>query len=131
MNALIVGGLFAVALAALIAVFFVARSDPAPQTSNPAALVDEEKPTSSNVRAALQQPSLSTSASPVEETILDTEETAEQHPILNGQLYELSLEVRTLHKEAQDLERRLHRLVEMVERIENSQQEYQPVPPSL
>jgi hypothetical protein len=39
-------------------------------------------------------------------------------PALNGQFYELAAELRALHSEAQDIERRLGVLTEMVSRIE-------------
>jgi len=118
---LVVGGLFVIALIALIALFFVVRSEPHRNGTAAASASDGEKNEISTHRAEPTQPV--TQHIPIsvhrEEQRLPRE--AHARPIMNGQLRELSAELHDLHQQAQDIEQRLSILTEMIERIERSQ----------
>lgn len=134
MDFLIIGGLFALALVAIIALVFVIRSDSS--IGNREARTAQTTSATSDVPVVPIQPaeggisqvpttvSLPTSAlshsSADDETLTDQEEFA-HFPVSNGQFHELSVELHTLREQAQEMEIRLNRLTDMIERIERTQ----------
>lgn len=133
MNTLIIGGLFALAVVALVALAFVVRGESrTPQTPKAPPANEQSAPTV----AARQQAEASAPATPVVQNLPAPEKrdgivpvrTAparavekQRFPIANGQFHELSVELHTLHGQAQEIEHRLSILTEMIERIERSQ----------
>ena len=126
MSTLIIGGLFVVALLALVGLVFVLRSE------SGATRVAQTKPANPQSSAtspvvATGQPSASTygdvSPSMVSvPTVPPSVETEEPHfAMANGQFHELAEELHTLHEQSQEIEHRLSILSEMIERIERSQ----------
>ncbi|GAC1389116.1 MAG: hypothetical protein NVS4B11_19550 [Ktedonobacteraceae bacterium] len=124
MNILIVGGLFAIALLALIGIVFLIRSEPhTPKV--PAGKVESEPlkvlETAEVAKAGTPiQPSLPT---PNDEAVAEQQEI-QRFPIANGQFHTLSVELHALHMQAQEIEHRLSVLTEMIERIERDQSHY-------
>ena len=120
MNLLIVGGLMAFALVAILAAFLLAlgeqKASKAAQTSAPAT---QEPQSSVSAPSQAQQdtdtnkpnlPVLSQTALPI------------SNDVLNGQFHEFAAQIHTLHQEARQLEQRLSVLVEMVDQFEQSQE---------
>ncbi len=120
MQLLIVGGLFAIALIALIALFLVVRSEPRTNDTGAGASSygeKDESPVPAHLGAEqAQQIPLSVQR---EEQV----QTQGVHtlPVMNGQLHELSAELHDLHQQAQDIEHRLSILTEMMGHIKRSQ----------
>ena len=130
MSTLIIGGLFVVALVALVALVFVLRSESA--TPKAASIVQSVpvNPPNSATQDVMATSQIDTSAhrdvsSPsmtATTTVPTSEPTDEPHfAMANGQFHELTIELHTLHEQSQEIEHRLSILSEMIERIERSQ----------
>ena len=132
MNTLILGAIFLVALLAIGGAVWLALGErqgngsaPAPAAPTPASQQSQAPVTStSDGRASTERRAAATTAPPVEAGDLalapaQPATSGEQgFSALNGQFNELATELRALHREAQDIERRLSVLTEMVSRIE-------------
>ena len=138
MSTLIIGGLFALALIAILALVFVLRGEQhVTQVRNQpsTALISTTPPADDQSE---QQATLDTDTTM--QTFPQVDEPAsfnngQRFPLVNGQFHELSSELHTLHGQAQEIEQRLSALTSMIERIEerengrtNIAEEYAPVP---
>ena len=129
MSTLIIGGLFVVALLALVGLVFVLRSESSTTRAAQTKPVGPQSSATSHV-AATSQPvtathgDVSSSLAPAP-TVPDSIEPEEPHfAMANGQFHELAEELHTLHEQSQEIEHRLSILSEMIERIERSQDAY-------
>ena len=131
---LILGALFVVALLAIGGAVWLAvgerqtsatkPSQPAPAIAAPGQQVPAAA-TSGGQGAAAERPVVAPATVPVEthklvspEPVSSDAHREQPFSALNGQFYELAAELRALHRESQDIERRLGLLTEMVSRIE-------------
>jgi hypothetical protein len=120
-NLLIIGGLLAVGVLAILGAVLLGISEQRAETTLKNAEPLPALPTNRNPTVKLR---------PIEETVdsqpVATEKTlatleGEQIPsTLNGQFNELAGEIRSLHQQAQSLEQRLGALTETVDHIERS-----------
>ena len=124
MNFLIIGGLLAFGILALVGAIFLGLSEQrATSTRNnrveQAALPDLSRPVTHSVveSPTMVRPNLPASG----ETTFSREEQERRLSALNGQFHEVVGEIRTLHQQALQLEQRLGVLTEIVDRIERSQ----------
>jgi len=120
-STLIIGGLFVVALIALVALVFLLRSEPRTSETVPA-----NAPTNatSDVAVHSQPDELTTTSTnePSSPSVPVPVSTGETHfAMANGQFHELAVELHTLHEQSQEIEHRLSILSEMIERIERTQ----------
>jgi len=121
---LIIGGLLAIGLIALIALFFVVRSAPRTNGTAATAASHNEKntsPTQAQLGAEQTQPVTQHMPIPVYDEEKKLKRQVRTLPIMNGQLHELSVELHDLYQQAQDIEHRLLILTEMMGNIERSQ----------
>jgi len=123
-NFLIIGGLLAFGILALVGAIFLGLSEQrATSTRNnrveQAALPDLSRPVTHSVveSPTMVRPNLPASG----ETTFSREEQERRLSALNGQFHEVVGEIRTLHQQALQLEQRLGVLTEIVDRIERSQ----------
>ena len=121
MNVLIIGGLLAFALVALLAAVFLALGEQ--KASQRTATQTAAKPVSEQQAKALvpakeeqaadtnkqHLPVLSKSALPV------------ATDVFHGQFHEFAAQIHALHEEAMEFEQRLSVLIEMIDTIENAQ----------
>lgn len=116
MNFLIIGGLLAFALLAVLVAVLLGmreqRAEKARANGNGSVPTNAQKPaqetpTTSNYTAAPEK----SIPAPVDEQAL---------VMLNGQFHEFATEIRSLHQQAWNLEQRLRGLTEMVDHIEES-----------
>lgn len=124
MNLLIIAGLLAVALVAILVAVLLSineqqaekvRSQDAirPSKSAPATEVEANNAVTGNT------PNLTAlSAAPQKDALAGTD--GQMLPALNGQFREFASELRSLHQQASELEQRLRGMTEMVGRIENT-----------
>ena len=130
MNTLIIGGLFAIALLAILGAIFLARSEPRTPKVPPVTKVGNEplKVSETAQIAAAGAPTQPSLPAPKEEIIsqntVPVQQKAQSFPVANGQFHKLSVELHALHGQAQEIERRLSILTEIVERIEHDQSHY-------
>lgn len=124
MNVLIIGGLFLVALLALIGLVLTARGEQKPQststshTTAPVSSAAGEEAAHGTVQDPSREAPMAPKVTvPVERT-LTAQEEVQRFPIPNGQLHELSLELHHLQQQTQELEHRLGNLGSMVEHME-------------
>jgi hypothetical protein len=127
-NLLIVGGLLAVGVVAILGAILLGMSEQRAETrrnvqaSQPASIEKNTPlPTSQPVvTGKLVEKSIpSKTTIPAENALVRREEAS--LPVLNGQFHELAGEIRTLHEQASQLEQRLSILTKMVDHIERSQ----------
>ena len=125
MNLLVVGGLFIIGVLALVALVFVIRGEKVTQESSnvpPPVPTEQGEP---EIHTIADEPSSSAEVPDMadEETtpVVGNHVMDEWQPLVDGQLYELKNELRSLHEQAQGLEQRLKTIVDMVERIEQAQ----------
>lgn len=129
MSFLIIGGLLAVALLAILGAVFLgiseqraesARSNGGTTASSTGTrpVVEQQRAVSRGVeqRAPTRQ-----NTSPLAERSLVSTEESQQPYVLNGQFHELAVELQTLYQHARELERRLRTLTEVADRIEKTQ----------
>jgi hypothetical protein len=128
-NLLIIGGLLAVALLAILGAVFLGVSEqradrarmngganPGSTSSNP--MIAQQPTENRQVEQAttIRQSMPSSIERPVRST-----EINQQPYALNGQFHELAVELQTLYQHAWELERRLRTLADVAERIEKTQ----------
>jgi hypothetical protein len=126
---LIIGGLLAVALLAILGAVFLgiseqraesARSNGGTTASSTGTrpVGEQQRVVSSGVeqRAPIRQ-----NTSPLAERSLVSTEESQHSYVLNGQFHELAMELQTLYQHARELERRLRTLTEVADRIEKTQ----------
>jgi hypothetical protein len=126
---LIIGGLLAIALLAILGAVFLGMSEQRSEKarSNGGIIsgstgirpVVEQQPA---VNRAVEQstPVRHTTSPLVERSLVPTEESQRSFA-LNGQFHELAVELQTLYQHARELERRLRTLTEVADRIEKTQ----------
>ena len=130
MNTLIIGGLFALALLAIVGLVFLLRSEPQTPKKASVTKVDNE-PLKVSETAQIATGGLPTQPglpSPKEETALQqmvpSQQNVQRFPVANGQFHKLSVELHALQAQAQEIEHRLSTLTGMIERIESDQSHY-------
>ena len=127
MSTLIIGGLFALAILAIIGLFFLLRSEPrtpkvpVTKVSNEPLQVSETAQVASAGAPTLPAPK---DEAPSTLQTLPVQQHVQRFPIVNGQFHKLSDELHALHTQAQEIEQRLGVLTEMLERIEHNQNQY-------
>ncbi len=128
MNFLIVGGLLAFAVLAIVVAVILSISEQrsekarvnAATTSLPTVPVMEQPAEVS--RSVRRTVPLNRQDFPVAaEKPIRTSNDEQTLPALNGQFHEFAAELRSLYQQAWELEQRLHGLTEMVDRIEERQ----------
>jgi hypothetical protein len=121
-NLLVAGGLLILGVLFLVALVFVLRSEP-----NAKEGVSVPPPIPAEPEEAKTQSAAAAEPSSTAETQLTPDEgTApvamrEQHPLANGQFYEMVNELRSMHRQTQELEQRLSTLIDMAQRVEQTQ----------
>jgi len=122
---LIVGGLFIVAVLAIVVMIFVLRGEPdtnatASAPSPKPLAAEQNEPATQKTSASKPSVAAQTAPVPTEDFTTGPEDpqTDEWNPVANGQFHELANELRTLHQQAQEFEYRLSVLRDMIERIE-------------
>ena len=129
MNTLIIGGLFALALLAILGVIFLIRGE-SRTPKIPVTKMDNEplKMRETAQIAAGGAPTQPVLPAPKEEVlsqnIVPMQQKVSSFPVANGQFHKLSVELHALHAQAQDVEHRLSILTEMIERVEQDQSHY-------
>jgi hypothetical protein len=140
-NLLIIGGLFVLAIVAILGAILLSRGDEAngaaqtataaaerPEPTNLIAGSGPDVASSTNKAASLSVPAAGTSYTPPpsaeQETSNPSAAARLAQPVLNGQFHELAGEIRTLHQQAWQLEQRLSVLTDMVNQVERSQGGY-------
>lgn len=127
MNMLLIGGLFAIALLAIIGVVVLVANDrSAPQAQRAAFSTAQEaktvsEPTDTSRRAVSEQAATSVERAPDISAEVGTRGTA---PMMEEQFYELSAQIRILYQQVQDMEQRLKALIELTERFEHADTTY-------
>ena len=113
MNLLIIGGLLALGLLAIVGAVFLAMGERRTVAQSPPATARTTQP--------LKQPTgVPAAKMPVTNETLPA--VREETPlVLNGQYHELANELRTLHGQAIELEQRLSVLTEIADHIEHTQ----------
>lgn len=123
MSILIIGGLFAVALLAMLALVFLVRGTP--RTPEMKVTKVDNEPLKLSETAQVAAGGTPTLPAPNTETeVMPESHNVQQFPVGNGQFHRLSVELHSLHGQAQEIENRLDVLTEMIERIENNQVHY-------
>ena len=128
MTLLIIGGLLAVALLAILGAVFLGLSD---QRAEKARANGSVTISSSSATPLVEQSSAASratlSAAPTGQNPIPTAERSlrptgdgQQQYALNGQFHELTVELQTLYQHAWELERRLRTLAEVADRIEKT-----------
>ncbi len=140
MNILIIGGLFAVAILAIIGIVLLflgergaeaarkaSMQSPAPTVAKsarptaPLTPADNHEPAA---RPVAKEPVIQRRTFPRQAEAASADADHEENallPMLNGQFHEFVDELRDLHQQAWELEHRLSTLTQMVDRIERSQ----------
>ena len=130
MTTLIIGGLFAIALLAIVGLVLLLRSEPRTPKVPVTKVNDEPLKVSETAQIAAggspTQPSLPAPKEEIAATpqTVPVQQQVQRFPVINGQFHTLSVELRALHTQAQEIEHRLTTLNEMVERIEPDQSHY-------
>jgi len=121
-NLLIIGGLLAVGVLAIIGAVLLGiseqRAEESRRNSKPAPALPATRNPTVKLRPVEEAANSRATAT---ETTLATVEREQGISSLNGQFHELAGEIRSLHQQAQNLERRLGVLTEMVDHIERTQ----------
>jgi hypothetical protein len=133
-NLLIIGGLLAVGIVAILGAILIGMSEQRAETqrnahtNQPASIEHNTSTPLATGQPAASQPvvtgklvedSLSSRPkTPADNALMRREDAS--FPILNGQFHELAGEIRTLHEQAWQLEQRLSFLTKMVDHIEQS-----------
>lgn len=128
MNLLIIGGLLAVGVLAIIGAVLLGiseqRVEQSRRNSEPAPALHANRNPTVKLRPLEEAANSRTTAT---ETTLAPVEREQGLSRLNGQFHELVGEIRSLHQQAQNLERRLGVLTEMVDHIEHTQSNHTSV----
>ncbi len=129
MTLLIIGGLLAVAILAILGAVFLGvseqraekvRTNGSMPISSSSSIPSVEQPSTASRAAARTAPTRQ-NLPPIAESPLRSAGESQQQYALNGQFHELSVELRTLYQHAWELERRLRGLTEIAERLEETQ----------
>jgi hypothetical protein len=125
-NLLIIGGLLVVAAAAIIGAVLIGMSEQRTERARNASLKQPTSTASSDLamRKLVEEPTTTTSGPNLpttRESNLPSRGEDQRLFSLNGQFHELASEIRTLHRQASQLEQRLSILTEMVDHIERTQ----------
>ena len=132
MDTLIIGALLVVGIGAIVALFFVLRSNDTPQVPTPVHEDRQPIDASSNPNAAIsvqQEQSFTGSSESDARTVPDIDAQAnnqQEQPLkvrLNGQFHELAHGLRTLQQQATEMEQRLGSLNQLIDNIENDSTE--------
>jgi hypothetical protein len=124
-NLLIIGGLLAIAVVAILVAVLLGMSEQRAEKAringgaalgSTATMPLVEQPTTST--RALERGTSTRQVPSLAEKPLRSVEEGQQIIALNGQLHELAAELRTLYQQAWELERRLRGLTEKVDHIE-------------
>ena len=134
MNLLIIGGLLAVGIVAILGAILLGMSEQRAETrrnahtNQPASLEHNTNTPLATGQPVASQPVVtgklveenlpSRPNTPADNALMRREEAS--FPVLNGQFHELAGEIRTLHEQAWQLEQRLSFLTKMVDHIEQS-----------
>jgi hypothetical protein len=111
-NFLIIGGLLAIGIVAILGAILLSRGEPRTDAK-------KGRPTSQTTLVEGSGPDLPNNAlPPAEKSLVSAEDL---RPILNGQFHELAGEIHTLHHQAWQLEQRLSTLAAMVDQVERTQ----------
>ncbi len=122
MNLLIIGGLLAVGVLAIIGAVLLGISEQRAEETRRNRKPVQALPVNRNPTIKLKPIEEAANSRPeATETTLATVEREQGLSRLNGQFHELVGEIRSLHQQAQNLERRLEVLTEMVDHIESTQ----------
>ncbi len=137
MNLLIIGGLFVLAVVAIVGAVLLSRGDDANSTTGKNTTAMEPSAQANLLaRGAPARADASSTAAPgvqaaytVSEPAAGTSYTPATadglvQPLLNGQFHELAGEIRVLHQQAWQLEQRLGVLTDMVNQVERTQGGY-------
>ncbi len=123
MSTLIIGALFAVALVTIVGIVFLLRGEP--QTPKQGVTRVDNEPLQLSATSAIAEggaPTLPSLPVPNMETETTPEYSeTERFPVGDGQFHRLSVELHSLHGQAQEIENRLSVLTEIAERIEDNQ----------
>lgn len=130
MDTLIIGGLLVVGVGAIVALFFILRSDDTPKAAAVPQNVSQQASESShpNTPISVQQRPPNPGAAETEARTVPSMEASsrsdheQEQPIkvrLNGQFHEIAHGLRTLQQQATDMEQRLGSLNQMMDNIEN------------
>ena len=128
MTLLIIGGLLAVALLAILGAVFLGMSDQRAEKARANGSVTVSSSSATPLVEQQSAPSRATlSAAPTGQNPIPTAERSlrptgdgQQQYALNGQFHELTVELQTLYQHAWELERRLRTLAEVADRIEKT-----------
>lgn len=125
MSLLIIGGLFALGVVAILGAVLLGISEQRRENARANALAAQTLPVGEQTSSLPPTSAPVTTARPTipldrPAALLDHEEPAAL-PALNGQFHELADEIRELHQQAWDLEQRLSTLNETIARIERRQ----------
>ncbi|MBO0778217.1 MAG: hypothetical protein J2P37_05245 [Ktedonobacteraceae bacterium] len=112
-STLIIGGLFGLGLLSLIGLIFAARGERRPHRETPTATPRVEEAAEQAVTPGVNRPS----EAPVSQALPQQQQWLTAS---DGQLQELSFEIKSLHRQAQEIEQRLGLVTEIVGRIESS-----------
>ena len=133
MNTLILGAIFLVALLAIVGIIWLAMGERQGSGKAPAAPATNGNEQTRKQASAPSMPLMAgagkaeggtatakgaPSVPSQREEMVAVPSDEQAFPVLNGQFYELAAELRALHREVQDIERRLNTLTAMVNRIE-------------
>jgi hypothetical protein len=111
-NFLIIGGLLAIGIVAILGAILLSRGEPHTDAK-------KGRPTSQTTLMEGSGLDLPNNAlPPAEKSLVSAEDL---RPILNGQFHELAGEIHTLHHQAWQLEQRLSTLAAMVDQVERTQ----------
>ncbi len=116
MNFLIIGGLLAIGIVAILGAILLSRGESRAERTRNAQPVNPNPPTTLVEGSNLDRPN---DALPSGEKALVSQEGL--RPMLNGQFQELAGEIHSLHQQAWHLEQRLNTLANMVDQVQRTQ----------
>ena len=138
MNLLIIGGLFAVAVLAVVGIVFLSLSERSAEvarkanmqpvtptvakTARPTVPLNPSENHEPTMRTATKEPGIQRRGFPRKSETNSADRAENQLlPMLNGQFHEFVDELRELHQQSWELEQRLSVLTQMVDHIERTQ----------
>jgi hypothetical protein len=131
-NVLVAGGLLVLGVLFLVALVFVIRSEPTIKESTsapnipdvpPPMSTEKQGPKVQSTTAIAPSPMAGIQSAPDKDasSVAENRPVGDWYPLANGQFYELVNELRSMHLQAQELEHRLAALVDMAQRVEQTQ----------
>jgi len=115
-NFLIIGGLLAIGIVAILGAILLSRGEPRTERTRNARPANPIPPTTLVEGSGIDRPN---DALPSGEKSLVSQEGL--RPMLNGQFHELAGEIHSLHQQAWHLEQRLNALANMVDQVQRTQ----------